>query len=871
MIKKLLLYTLYIILPVMALAQGGVKGIVKDQDNKALPFATLYIREINSGTVCNQDGYYEYRLKPGTYHLNFQYLGCKSESRTITVGNEMQSLNIKLQNQSINLKEVNIVASTEDPAYSIMRKTIAKSKYHQMQVKAYSAMVYIKGFFKVDVPKLVYKMAKSEGVDTVEVNTSESLNQLEYEYPNTYRQKVLSARSNESDSGRMGVNQYINGSFYASPLFSSSAFGLYRFKLEGSFPDQGYEIYKIKVFPRSKGPDLFSGYLYIIKDLWAIHSLNLDVYNMGFKTNIAQIFAPVKENAWLPISHNFDINGRMLGVKINYKYFATVSDYKVELNEKLDKKKLIVIDEKLEKEYAAALKEEKRLKGLPQLADTSKTEDTAVKFSLKDLKKAMKEMEKREKESKQKKDEPEVMSDYSISFDTLAYRQKADYWDSIRPVPLTDLEKRPGFMKKNDSIREARKSDTASSFAFIGKTFGGILLGKTIKISKNSDIHYPSPLAHFNFNTVEGYNLNLPFEYSYKKQGSEKLKLTQTLRYGFSSKNFYYNTQIRYRLKPNKYGQRARIDAAGGHYISQYNADEPIFPIINTFATLLWNNNFMKIYQKDYTSIQISYPLRSNIYLKAGFEWANRSELSNTTTEIWINNKTKDYTPNAPANNELKNTSFATHKASVINLQLSYKPFVKYYKNNGQLRVNDNQSPEIKLNYNAGIKDLLQSQSDFHRLEASLNHHFNGVRRDFDFNLFAGSNQGNTPAYFTDYKHFGGNQTFIQISDPATAYYMLDYYHYSTAKNYWGAQTQLSFRKFLLTQNMWLNMLGIRENIIFNYLKTETSAHYVEIGYGLDNIFKIMKIQAITNFENGKYQSFGIRIGISGAIRIERD
>ena len=224
----------------MALAQGGVKGIVKDQDNKALPFATLYIREINSGTVCNQDGYYEYRLKPGTYHLNFQYLGCKSESRTITLGNEMQSLNIKLQNQSINLKEVNIVASTEDPAYSIMRKTIAKSKYHQMQVKAYSALVYIKGFFKVDVPKLVYKMAKSEGVDTVEVNTSESLNQLEYEYPNTYRQKVLSARSNESDSGRMGVNQYINGSFYASPLFSSSAFGLYRFKLEGSFPDQCY-------------------------------------------------------------------------------------------------------------------------------------------------------------------------------------------------------------------------------------------------------------------------------------------------------------------------------------------------------------------------------------------------------------------------------------------------------------------------------------------------------------------------------------------------------------------------------------------------------------------------------------------------------
>jgi hypothetical protein len=868
---KVTTFILFILFPFFIFAQSGIKGTIKDHENKPLPYATIYIQELHTGTVTNEDGFYQYKLPKGSYHINYQYLGYKSEIKTASITNEMLTLNVKLANQSINLKEVNIVASAEDPAYSIMRKTVAKSKYHLMQVTSYKALVYIKGFFKLDVPKIVYKMAKSEGIDSVEVNTSESLNELEYEYPNTYRQKVLSARSNEEDSSRMGVNNYINSSFYASPLLSSSAFGLYRFKLEGSFNDQGYEIYKIKVFPRSKGPDLFTGYLYIIKDLWAIHSLNLEAYNMGFKTLVSQIYAPVKENAWLPISHTFDINGRMLGVKINYKYFATVSDYKVEINEKLDKKKLIVIDEKTELEYAAALKDEKQRRGLPLMADTSKTEDTAVRFSLKDLKKAMKEMEKREKESRKKKDEPEVMSDYSISFDSLAYKQKTSYWDSIRPVPLTDLEKKPGFGKKNDSIREARKADTASRFAFLGNTFGGLIFGKTIRISKGFDIHYPSPLAHANFNTVEGYNLNLPLEFIFKKKGKELITITQTVRYGFSSKDLYYNTHIRYRLKTNKYGQRANIQAEGGHYISQYNDDEPIFPIINSFATLLWNNNFMKIYQKDYASIQISYPLRSNIHLKAGFEWANRKELTNSTSEIWINNKTKNYTSNAPANNESQNNSIAIRKASTFNLQLTYKPFVKYYKNNGQIRVNDNQSPKIKLNYTTGIKDFLESQADYQRLEASLIHHFNGVRRDFEFNLFAGSTFNNKASSIIDYKHFGGNQTFIQISEPATAYYMLDYYRYSTAKNYWGAQTQLSFRKFLLTQNMWLNLLGVRENIIFNYLKTETSAHYVELGYGLDNIFKFMKIQAITSFENGKYQGFAIRIGLSGVFRFEED
>lgn len=74
---------------------------------------------------------------------------------------------------------------------------------------------------------------------------------------------------------------------------------------------------------------------------------------MGFETNIAQIFAPVEEMHGCQLVIISNINGRVLGVKVNYKYFATGSDYKVELNDKLDKKKLIVIDEKLE-EYAAA-------------------------------------------------------------------------------------------------------------------------------------------------------------------------------------------------------------------------------------------------------------------------------------------------------------------------------------------------------------------------------------------------------------------------------------------------------------------------------------------------------------------------------------
>ncbi len=864
MFKKFILI-FYLLFPLILIAQSGVKGYIKDQNDKPLPYTTIYISELHSGTVANQDGYYEVRLKPGEYHLNYQILGFKTEKKTITISNQMLVMNVKMMNQSFNLKEININASSEDPAYSIMRKVVAKSKYHTMLVKSYKARIYIKGFMKVDVPKLIYAMGKKEGLDTVEVNTSESLNDIEYEYPNTYRQKVISARSNEGDSAMGGVNPYITGSFYSNSLFSGSTFGVYRFKLENSFTDQGYEIYKIKVFPRSKGPDLYTGYVYIIKDLWAIHSLNLEIFRMGFKYNISQIYTPVKDKIWMPISHNFDVKGKFFGVKVTYKYLATVSDYQVELNTNLDKKNLIVIDEKTEKEYAAALKEEKRLRATNEPKDTTKTAaETTEKFTLKDLKKAMKEMEKKEKESAKKKDEPEFRSDYSINFDTTAFKKKETYWDSIRPIPLTEIEKKTGPAKRIDSIHQARKADTTDKVAgFLGKTLGSILLGKDIRLYKKLTLKYPSPLAHFNFNTVEGFNLNLPIEIRYRKKRDNYLSLIETVRYGFSSKDFYHQTELKYEFTTLKYNQKAYLSAEGGHYISQFNSNEPIEAFINTMSSLYWVDNYMKLFQKDYAAINLSYPLLSNLKLNARLEWQKRSELFNTSATTWVSKDGKEYTDNLPVNIETNNTSFAQHKATLADITLTYKPNVSYYRHNGIIEVDDETYPALKLNYSGGFKNIFGSSVDYHRLEASIRHRFHGVRRDFDFNIFIGNTFTRNSYSFMDYKHFDGNLTILQTASPSSAFYLLDYYKYSTMDKYIGVNSQLSFRKFLLTQNMWLNLLGVRENFIFNYLKTPSSPNYVEVGYGLDNILKVLKLQAITSFENGKYKSFGFRIGLS--------
>ena len=857
-------------------AQTGIKGHIKDAKGKPLAYATLYIKELKTGTVANENGYFEFATHTGEYQIDFRCLGYQSVSKQITVQQTYATIDIRLNEQMIELKTVNIVASSEDPAYSIMRKAVAASYYYRMIVKSYDADIYIKGSGEIKVPRIVYKLAKSEGIDTVEYITNESYNHIRYEYPNKYEQHVISARDNSNDSSVSMVNNFINASIYepdfggtVSPL-SPSAFSFYRFKLLNTFNDKGTEIYKISVIPRSKGSNVFSGDIYIVDKLWCVYNFNLKTHIQGFEFIINQMFAAVNDKTWVPINQQYNIKGSFFGVRVSWKYLASLSNYQLEINDSLEFDKLTLVDEKTERDYAKALEEERKLKKLnpKSLTDTLSAQKQQDKFTLSDFKRTMKAYE---KEAKKKVKEPEVVSDFSIKIDSMAFKKNSQFWDSIRPIPLTTSEKKPSFEVKNDSIKASKKSDTASS-AIFGKTLGGIIFGKMFFINKRLSLYYPSPLINFNFNTVEGFNLNIPIELRYTINRDASLKIVPEIRYGFSNKAFSAAGSFYYYFTKNYY-KKTYIKLQGGRKIQQFNKEEGIFPFFNTITTLLGRKNYMKIYQNDVAEIEFKTFLSDNIRIKTTIGWAERSPLFNQSNFSWIKSKDRPYTPNNPYNIEDSLTMFPVHQAFTVAFKLDYHPIVKYRKVNGKKEPMLDLFPIISLEYNGGFKDILGSDVDFHRLEASIQHQIEGYRRTLGFKAFAGNTFAENQLYFTDYKHFNGSKIAVDFTNPMNSYRLLDYYTYSTQGAYWGLHANLSMKKFLLTQLFWLNITGVRESISFNYLKTEYSPHYFEIGYGLENLLKIFKIEAFTSFDNKQYKEFGIKLGISmgGAIRINRD
>jgi hypothetical protein len=861
-IRRILLAALFYF-SFYSLFAGGIRGTVKSDEGEVLAFTTIFVKQTGTGTTTNVDGYYELTLPAGNYEVVYQFLGYESEVRQIEVGNGFVEVNIAMKTQTIRLKDIEVKAGREDPAYTIMRKAIAKAKYHIQAVDTYSARVYIKGSGQLkDYPWLAKKALEKEGIVKDRVFVSESVSEIKYKRPNTFEEKVISIRSDGKDNNT-SPNPFIFGSFYqpevagtVSPL-SPKAFAYYRFEYQGTFTDRNYTVNRIKVTPRSKGDNVVDGVIFIVEDAWSIHSLDMHTTKMGVDIHMKMQYAPIEDKAWLPISNRFKIGGKFFGFEFAYDYLATVGEYKIAMNPEVYVEKMEVIDEKLEKEQAKEVQEKYGQKD-QQLQERMAS---GKEINRKELNKMLKEYEKQER--KQQK-EPEVVSNSSFKIDSLAYKKNTAYWDSIRPVPLTKEEIKGYQISDSLALEERKKEvgDTVKTSKHAGFQPWDILVGDSYKLSKHSNFRIHTPLG--GFNTVEGWNLiyKLTFGTIIQDTNKTRFSISPVFRYAFAQEKF--SGLLNLRLQNKNY----RLELQGGRYIRQFNPDEPILPLVNTFTTLFLEKNLMKIYERDFINLFYRSKINRILSVQTNWSWMRRRELFNTSNFKLIDRKKiENYTPNAPLNEELVDTSFPTHEAFIGSIGLVLRPWLKYRIRNGIKHEIPSSSPTFMLDYRKGFDNVLSSDVRFDQLELGMKYEFDvGVRGKVDLAVRGGMFLNNDKMFFMDYKHFLGNRTPFSTSDPVGSFRLLDYYRHSTSDRYFVVNTHYQFRKFLVTLIPLVRLTGIRENVFVNYLATPTSGNYTEVGYTIDGILRAFRLEGAVSFQDGKYQTYGFRIGIATSI-----
>lgn len=121
---KNIFFVIVMVFSTLAIAQTTIEGIVVNQENLPLPNVTIYIPNLEKGTITDLDGTFKINNIPkGNLNLVFSSLGFTTYSKKINLtDNETVTFNIILEESAVEMQE--IVLST--PFHKLQRDNVMK-------------------------------------------------------------------------------------------------------------------------------------------------------------------------------------------------------------------------------------------------------------------------------------------------------------------------------------------------------------------------------------------------------------------------------------------------------------------------------------------------------------------------------------------------------------------------------------------------------------------------------------------------------------------------------------------------------------------------------------------------------------------------
>lgn len=822
-----------------------IHGMVYDNNNEKLGYSNIYVKGTTNGTSANADGQYHLDLPAGTYEIVFQHLGYKQHIETINLQRDIE-INVKLEEIEYQIRDV-VVNGNQDAAIEVIKKAIERRKYFLNVVENYQCDAYVKGMERIlEAPdKILGRRINRTGILTGPNNSgilylSESVSKLYYKKPNKFHEVIYSSKvSGKSNGFTFNSAQDFYFNFYErsitipfiaqrpfiSPL-SENAFFYYNYKMLGAYKEGDYLVNKILVTPKRKSDPCFTGVLSIVEDNWNIHSLELYVTKEnGIQyidtLKVTQYFVPVKDNIWLPTQQRYDAKASFLGVKGDGYYLGIFKNYQV--NGSFADKKTI-----------------------------AKTD--SVKTSKKTEKQKKKAEQKAEKKAEQKIFTPEV-----VKIVNDANKRDTVYWDSIRPIPLTAIEMQDYQLK--DSIQVIRDSKQFKDSTDKRNNRTGVLSIITGYIYKKQyrqiQVEFPSLLDIINYNTVEGANLHLHFAIRKQFDTQRRISFEPVIRYGFSDKQWNGMGTLSYRSSEinDEY-----VSITGGRYVSQIDGSQPQTEFGNTWQSLVFKNNFMKIYEQYFVKASYSRELFNGFQATFGAGYFNRSPLQNMNSFSFFSTVKNSYTPNGVELPGVADSSVGRHNSLQVDLHF-HIVFGQRYISRPDVRFRTGSKyPELFINYKEAIPVAGVSDQNFIFLEAQLKGDIPLKLLGTTFYRFGGGGFPLTKAIdYPDYKSFSGNFLNLGGTD-LLGFYLIQYYRNSTDQYFAEAHVEHHFGGFLFNKIPGIRKLKLDEVVGFHFLYTPVRKEYYQLNVGLANIAKIIRVDFVAGFDDQLIHQFGARV-----------
>ena len=798
-----------------------IKGTIKDEKGNPIAFSNIYVKDTYISTTSNDQGKYELNVKKeGSYSVLYQYLGYKTHKETITIEKFPKVIDVVLYEENIELNEV-VISKKENPANDIIRKAIANRKENSKKTARYNADFYSRGIFRVkDLPKKILGQ-KIDMFDEVIDSTrsgilylSETVSKINFQKPDKMKEVIIASKVSGDDNGFSFNNAAsANFDFYenyiefnvnvVSPI-GENAFNYYKYKFDGSFADENNQtINKIKVIPKRNNEPVMEGYIYIVDDSWAIYAVDLSI-----KGNQMQTPALNK-----------------LTLKQNYSY-NTINKIWIKNTQTIDFEASIFT-----------------LKMNGRFTYVFSNFEFPEKF------------------------EKKTFTSEVLKFEENANKKDDSFWNTIRPVPLSE-EESADYTKK-DLLQTKKKSQKYLDSIDSKKnkfSISDVVLGYTYTNSyKKWSLNYNGPLRSTSFNTVQGWKTQIGF--SFLERDEEKRTYTSIstrFDYGFSENKL--RGTLRYSRKFNN-KDNSTLTAFGGSSVNQFNPNNPISDNVNSISTLFFKNNFMKLYEKNYATVNFSREVVNGLNMSLNAEYSERKPLVNNAWQSAI--KTPDlYTSNNPMLPFDEITpAFEKHNLAKAGVFARINFGQKYWtRPDGKFNIPNNDYPSLNLSFEKAFASN-EKKYEYAFIGASTTYDVTlGNKGTMKMNLKGGKFFSANAISFVDYKHFNGNQTHISSGgDYINVFNNLPYYTASTNDSYFETHIEHNDKGYFMNKLPLLKKLQSQLVLGFHNLAVPDRKPYQEFTIGLNNLgfgkIKFLRIDYVRSYQGG-YKGDAVVFGL---------
>lgn len=278
--------------------------VIDDETGDVLPFVNIYFQNTSIGTSSNLDGKYKIKARHHNDTLIFSMIGFHEVKVYVKQGKKYRLI-IRLKEDSQTLNEV-VITPDENPAHIILRNIINNKRennperFGRFNCQTYTMLsasfsnvtkenlkLIIPGVLVKSLPVTIDSLGRpvlpfylSEKISDNYINHKEHISQTKQVYKNV--KAIIGLDDMDIDGYNNSLSAEMNfyknfvellGHTFISPL-ATNGLVFYKYYLEDSTFSGGHTYYRVKFVARHKKDLAFNGHFIVVKDLWAITSIN---------------------------------------------------------------------------------------------------------------------------------------------------------------------------------------------------------------------------------------------------------------------------------------------------------------------------------------------------------------------------------------------------------------------------------------------------------------------------------------------------------------------------------------------------------------------------------------------------------------------